>query len=120
MEIPIRNILQITESIKEPRAFGTQTLKQNKKESVTLLLKDEKRALERCLTHFSDLEKETVKADRQDEYFVTIRYRKSEERDILIRILSFGSSIEILSPDNLREEMQNLLAAQLVPGKEPR
>ena len=47
--------------------------------SLTLLLTDERNALERAMLHFSDLEKETVKLDYRH-YRIQLRYKSEDER----------------------------------------
>ena len=69
------------------------------KKSVTLRLTDERRALERAMVHFSDLEKETVKLD-ETTYQVTLRYREEDETELLIRILAFGPLVRVTGPES--------------------
>ena len=80
-----------------------------RKETVVLELVDERNALERAMIHFSDLEKETVRQD-DTHYRITLRYRKEDETEILIRVLSFGPKVRVSSPDSfislIRERLQ--------------
>ena len=80
-----------------------------RKETVVLELVDERNALERAMIHFSDLEKETVRLD-DTHYRITLRYRKEDETEILIRVLSFGPKVRVSSPDSfislIRERLQ--------------
>lgn len=80
----------------EPNAV---TEPRRKLRSLTFLLKDERNALERVLLHFSHFEKETVRLSER-EYQVTLRYERDDETELLIRILSFGPMIQVISPDN--------------------
>ena len=64
---------------------------------LTLLLHDERNALERVLLHFSHFEKETLKLDNQL-YQIKLRYGLDDETELLIRILSFGPVLEVVSP----------------------
>ena len=69
-----------------------------RKETVVLELVDERNALERAMIHFSDLEKETVRLD-DTHYRITLRYRKEDETEILIRVLSFGPMVRVTAPE---------------------
>ena len=80
-----------------------------RKETVVLELVDERNALERAMIHFSDFEKETEKLD-DTHYRITLRYRKGDETEILIRVLSFGSKVRVSSPNSfislIKERLQ--------------
>ena len=82
------------------------------KETVLLELEDERNALERAMIHFSDLEKETVKLDNTH-YRITLRYRKEDETEILIRVLSFGPKVKVLSPDSFISLIRKRLGMQM-------
>lgn len=82
------------------------------KASVTLLLKDDRNALERAMLHFSDLEKETVKLDDK-RYRIKLKYRQIDETEILIRILAFGPLIKVIEP----EEFQNRIKERIFKQK---
>lgn len=88
-----------TESVSE----GGKTLE--------LLLLDERNALERVLLHFSDLKKKTERIDG-DRYRVTLTYRASDEKEMVMRILSFGSLLKVVSPDSVKEEIRNRILRQ--------
>lgn len=70
---------------------------ENKKYSITLELKDERNSLERVMLHFSHYEKYSEKIDDEN-YKVRIYYDKSDETEILIRVLSFGPLIRVTKP----------------------
>ena len=74
-------------------------------------LKDERNALERAMLAFSDLEKVTERVSGKL-YRVTLRYRAQDEAEILIRILSFGPMIRVVSPDSFIELIRARLRAQ--------
>ena len=65
---------------------------------LTMLLHDERNALERVLLHFSHFEKETLKLDHRL-YQIKLRYDKDDETELLIRVLSFGPVLEVVAPD---------------------
>lgn len=81
------------------------------KKTVVLELVDERNALERAMIHFSDLEKETLKLD-DTHYRIRLRYRKDDETEILIRILSFGPKVQVSSPDSFIHMIRERLAMQ--------
>ena len=88
---------------------------------VTFELLDYRNALERVLLHFSHLEKETERLDDK-RYRVTLRYDTRDETELVIRILSFGPVIRVLSPDHFvalvkqRIDRQMALARPTDPG----
>ena len=83
--------------------------------SLVLELTDDRNALERAMLHFSDLEKETVKIDRKH-YRITIWYKKDDETEILIRILSFGPVLKVVEPAAMVDQIVQRLDRQLLYG----
>ncbi len=90
-------------------------------DTVTFELEDRRNALDRVLLHFSHLEKETRRLDER-RYQVTLRYDHQDEKEMVIRILSFGSAIRVTEPESfirlLRERIdrQKQLACEAIPG----
>ncbi len=83
-----------------------------RKESLTMLLTDERSALERVMMHFSDLEKETEQmADGR--YRITLWYKEEDEAELLIRILSFGPLLQVTSPEALIIKLRDRINRQL-------
>lgn len=80
-------------------------------ETVVLDLTDTHNALERVLLHFSDLRKETTHIEG-DQYRVKLRYRRIDEAEVLIRILSFGSVLQVRSPKRLQKRIEERLVLQ--------
>ena len=68
-------------------------------DSVTFELVDKWNAMERVLLHFSHLKRETKRLDG-NKYRVTIWYDHYDETEILIRILSFGSTLRVIEPES--------------------
>lgn len=81
------------------------------KNRLTLELVDEYGALERVLLHFSHLEKETKRLENH-KYKVILHYDKSDEAEILIRVLSFGSKVKVTEPKELIEKIRDRLRSQ--------
>lgn len=81
------------------------------KKEIIFELFDERNALERVMLHFSHLEKETEKIGDK-KYRVRLLYETEDETEMLIRILSFGPMIKVLSPQNLIEQIKNRIEKQ--------
>ncbi|MBQ7937522.1 MAG: WYL domain-containing protein [Oscillospiraceae bacterium] len=81
------------------------------KKEIVFELFDERNALERVMLHFSHLEKETEKIGDK-KYRVKLLYETEDETEMLIRILSFGPMIKVLSPQNLIEQIKNRIEKQ--------
>ena len=81
------------------------------KETIVLSVEDKRNSLARALLHFSDLKKETT-ALEGDRWQMTLHYEKEDETEILIRILSFGPFLKILSPESMREKLKARLKKQ--------
>ena len=82
------------------------------KESLTIRIFDERNALERTLLHFAHFEKRVERIDTK-RYLVHIKYNKSDETEMVIRILSFGPMVEVVEP----QEFKNLIITRLKSQK---
>ena len=70
-------------------------------EWITLKIKNERNALERCLLHFAHFEK---RAEREGEhYLLHIKFDKSDEAEMVIRVLSFGPMTEVIEPGSFKK-----------------
>ena len=65
----------------------------------------------RALLHFSDLAKETEKLD-EHHYLLTLYYDKSDEAEMVFRVLSFGPTVYVLEPKYFRKLIQSRLQEQ--------
>jgi len=79
--------------------------------SLVMELTDERNALERAMLHFSHLKKETVRMS-ECRYRVTLYYDKDDETEMLIRVLSFGPLIRVISPDRFISLIKERLTKQ--------
>jgi len=73
-----------------------------------LILTDRRGLLERFMRLFCYLEKKTVPLEDAGEiacYRVELYYEPTDEGELIIRLLSMGNDIRILSPESLRQEI---------------
>lgn len=82
-----------------------------KRSSVTVIVKDERNALERTMLHFAHFEKQVEKMDDKN-YRVIIQYDSDDEPEMVIRVLSFGPLVEVVEPTGFRELIINKLKKQ--------
>lgn len=107
------NVARITHSqLMEPCEKGEYQPKTMRRRTLVLELTDERNALERCLLHFSHLKKETERIGEKT-YRLTLHYEKEDETELLIRVLSFGPVLKVLSPAKFREKLLWRLNEQL-------
>ena len=78
---------------------------------LVLELTDDRNALERVMLHFSYLEKETERLD-DNRYKISLYYEKEDEAELLIRVLSFGPVLKVVSPDAFVEKLRKKLEKQ--------
>lgn len=91
-----------------PKAFH---LPQVKMDTLVMELTDERNALERAMVHFSHFEKETERLE-ENRYRVTLRYSREDETELVIRLLSFGPVIKVLSPESIVDELRKRILRQ--------
>ena len=85
--------------------------RRSKKISVEFELVDERNALERAMMHFAHFEKQAEHIGEK-RYRVSIKYDKDDETEILIRILSFGPMIKVVSPNHFVDLIKDRLQKQ--------
>ncbi|MDE6156391.1 MAG: WYL domain-containing protein, partial [Eubacterium sp.] len=88
---------------------------ESKKDTLVFELLDDRNALERVMLSFSHLEKETQRQE-DNRYRVTLKYDRDDETEILIRILSFGPLIRVISPDSFIENLKKRIDNQMNCG----
>lgn len=81
-------------------------------EKLLLELVDERHTMMRALMHFSDLAKETEKLD-DTHYLLTVFYDKSDETEMVYRVLSFGPTIKVREPEGFVELVKDRLMEQM-------
>ncbi len=77
-----------------------------------LEINDERSTMVRALLHFSDLEKETEKLN-EVHYLLTVYYDKSEETEMVFRVLSFGPTVKVREPESFVELIKEKLREQM-------
>ena len=105
------NIARILEASLVPQAVRIDKEPYLDKQEVTLMLYDTRKALDRVLLHFAHFEKEAVHLGGK-RYKITLRYFPDDETEILIRLLSFGPLIRVVSPADLKAELKKRVDRQ--------
>lgn len=88
----------------------TSTPDEVKYETITLKVSEERNTLERCLMHFAHFEKRAEKVD--DHYLLHIKFNRDDEPEIVIRVLSFGPTVEVVGSENFKQLIINKLKSQ--------
>lgn len=78
---------------------------------LTLLVTDERNALERAMLHFAHFEKQTERLE-DDKYLLRLKYYENDETEIVIRVLSFGPCVKVLEPENFVDLIKQRLISQ--------
>lgn len=81
-----------------------------KYEWVTLKVKEERNTLERCLMHFAHFEKRAERVGNH--YLLHIKFDHDDEPEMVIRVLSFGPTVEVLESENFRNRIISKLKDQ--------
>lgn len=78
---------------------------------------NERNALERCMLHFANFQKETRQTDKNC-YEMKLTYFTDDETEVLVRILSFGPMVKVLSPqsfiDLITQRLKNQKSCELI------
>ena len=69
------------------------------KEPVTVAIRDERNAIERFMVEFSSYRKNSAFDDKTQTCTTKIHYRKTDETEVLIKLLSFGPTLKVLGPE---------------------
>ena len=83
-----------------------------RRQTLVLELYDDRNALERVMLHFSHLEKETERIG-ENRYRLTLRYEQEDETELLIRVLSFGPALKVISPSKFRKRVKDRIERQM-------
>lgn len=85
--------------------------KAERQQDVTLLITNERNALERVMLHFAHFEKQAERLP-DGRYQLRIRYYENDETEIVIRVLSFGPLVQVIEPQSFVELMKERLISQ--------
>lgn len=81
-------------------------------EPVTVKVTTERNAVERFMMEFASYEKHTERNAENGECVVKIYFDKQDETELLIRLLGFGPVIEILGPEDFRNQARERITKQ--------
>ncbi len=81
-------------------------------EPAVIELTDRRNALERFMVQFASYDKHTRHNEETDKYICSVFYNKADEVELLIRLLSFGPVIKILSPESLVSQARERIHRQ--------
>ena len=95
---PARNTDMVIPSGNEDLSFPDKT------ETIQVRVTEERNSVERFMLEFASYPKKTVRDTKTGECTVSIECRCADETELLIRLLGFGPTIEILSPPEFREK----------------
>ena len=97
------------------RYYGTVDLRRRyykaKERELIFEVVDRRLAMERALLHFAHFKKEAERID-DDHYRITLYYDPDDETELVIRILSFGPFVRVVSPDSFAELIKDRLRRQ--------
>lgn len=79
-------------------------------ETVTLRVSEARNTLERCMLHFAHFEKRAEKVD--DHYLLHVCFHPDDEAELVIRILSFGPTVQVLGPEPFKNRIIDKLKSQ--------
>lgn len=79
-------------------------------ETITLKVSEERNTLERSLMHFAHFEKRVEKLD--DYYLLHIKFQQDDEPEMVIRVLSFGPTVEVTGSQDFKNLIINKLKNQ--------
>lgn len=93
-----------------PESFLAVT---DKKKQAKIKILNERNAVNRFMLEFAELEKDSVFDEDSGECMVSIKYDEQNENEIIIRLLSFGPVVEVLSPYDFRRKIKERVDKQL-------
>ena len=79
-------------------------------ETIILRVSEERNTLERCLMHFAHFEKRAERVD--DHYILHITFHRDDESEMVIRVLSFGPTVEVLGSESFKKLIIDKLKSQ--------
>lgn len=92
-----------------------QAPKQEHRKDLSLLITNERNALERVMMHFAHFERQAERTD-EGKYILRLKYYEDDETEVVIRVLSFGPHIKVLEPQGFVELIKERLISQKICG----
>ena len=87
--------------------------KTEQQQDLTLLITNERNALERVMLHFAHFEKQAERLP-DGRYKLKLRYYENDETEMVIRVLSFGPLVQVIEP----QRFVSLIRERLISQKE--
>jgi hypothetical protein len=84
-------------------------------DTLTVKLCDERNTLERFMLHFAHFEKQAERLDEKH-YLVKLKYDHDDTSEMVIRILSFGPTVQVLGSETFKKLIVEKLKKQLSCG----
>lgn len=113
----LQRITTVSDSALPYRAAPTDLcklfLETKKNPPLVIEITNERNALERFLLQFASFDRKTEYDAERNIYTCQISYDPSDETELLIRVLSFGWTIKVLSPQNFVSQIKERLKTQL-------
>lgn len=81
-------------------------------EPIVVEIINHRNALERFMVQFASYEKHTRDTDEEEKYICTLYYNKEDETELVIRLLSFGPRVRVLSPQSVVDEIRRRVAVE--------
>lgn len=107
----IEEVIETGEFASEIPDINEYITREYNPEPVTLLITNERNALERTMLQFANYKKNTVHID-DNTYKCEIYYNKSNETELLIEVLSFGPAIRVIGNEHFLKMMKKRLQRQ--------
>ncbi len=79
-------------------------------DTLELRVSEERNTLERCMMHFAHFEKRAERVDGA--YRLYIRYDRDDAPEMVIRVLQFGPTVEVLGPETFKTLLVDKLKSQ--------
>ncbi len=77
---------------------------------ISLSVMNTRNAVERCFAIFGAYDKK-ARLNSDGKYFLTIKFLKSDEEEILSRILFLGVAVTVISPENYRQKIIGIFSS---------
>lgn len=87
-------------------------LPERKLEKVVFDLTDERNVLERAMMKFAHYKKQVERME-DNKYHVELEYDRDDETDVVIQLMTFGSFVQVLSPETIRQDIASRMKRQL-------